>query len=115
MQAAGIRAKLPNQQAQGHPRLLRRATLQSGVQPARQKNQPWSAPGRQVREVEHDAPPENTASFNYTGFIMGLVGFEVTSIEMAPSPAPQQLPASPGYREEQEGHQVCKSSLPKLL
>lgn len=43
MQGASIGTQLPDQQAQGHPRLLRRATLQNGVQPTRQNNQPQSA------------------------------------------------------------------------
>ena len=33
-------------------------------------------------EMKHDEPPENIASVNCKGFLTGLVGFEMTSIEM---------------------------------
>jgi len=35
-------------------------------------------------EMENNEAPENIASFNCEGFIMGLVGFEMTSVETMP-------------------------------
>lgn len=64
-------------------------------------------------EMEYDEPPENIASFNYKGFIMGLVGFEMMSTQPL-TDHNNYLPLW-AMGEEQEGHQVPKSSFTKAV
>lgn len=64
MQGVSIRAQLPNQRVQGHPGLLRRTTLQRGLQPARQNNQAQSAQDGELTETEGGEPPEDIAPAN---------------------------------------------------
>ena len=69
-------------------------------------------------EMKHDEPPENIASVSCKGLLTGLVGFEMTSIEMMST---QPLSDHDKYLslwamgEEQEGHQVHKSSSTKVV
>ncbi|OPJ76267.1 hypothetical protein AV530_009448 [Patagioenas fasciata monilis] len=87
-------------------------------------------------EMGHDEPAENIASFNCKSFIMGLVGFEMTSIKktsikktfikktfirktsikwMSIKPLTDHDNYWPLWtmREKQKGHQVLKSSATK--
>lgn len=67
-----IRAQLPNEQVQGHPRLLTRATLQTGVKTAGK-----ITIIRQARKVRngsaHNVTPEKLASINHMGSEMKFI------------------------------------------